>query len=66
MLLAGCATSPVPANKADPVPSNRLYAFIAKSQLQLLVTRDSGLYGLAVITGCTLMQPWQLNSPQAR
>jgi hypothetical protein len=47
-LLAGCATSPVPADKADPVPSNRLFAFGGKSESQLLVTRDSGLYG----SGC--------------
>ncbi|WP_426160141.1 hypothetical protein [Pseudomonas sp. TSRC2-2] len=47
-LLAGCATSPVPADKADPVPSNRLFAFSGKSESQLVVTRDSGLYG----SGC--------------
>jgi hypothetical protein len=47
-LLAGCATSPVPADKADPVPASRLYAFSGKSEAQLLVTRDSGLYG----SGC--------------
>lgn len=48
VLLAGCATSPVPVNNADPVPSSRLYAFNGKSEAQLLVTRDSGLYG----SGC--------------
>jgi len=47
-LLAGCATSPVPADKADPVPRNRLFAFSGKSESQLVVTRDSGLYG----SGC--------------
>lgn len=47
-LLAGCSTSPVPADKADPVPSNRLFAFSGKSESQLVVTRDSGLYG----SGC--------------
>jgi len=47
-LLAGCATSPVPADKADPVPRNRLFAFSGKSESLLVVTRDSGLYG----SGC--------------
>ncbi|WP_460156294.1 hypothetical protein [Pseudomonas sp. S2_H10] len=47
-VLAGCVTSPVPADKADPVPKGRLFAFSEKSDAQLLVTRDSGLYG----SGC--------------
>lgn len=47
-MLAGCTTSPVSADKADPVPSNRIYALSGKSDAQLLVTRDSGLYG----SGC--------------
>ena len=47
-VLAGCVTSPVPADKADPVPTGRLFAFTEKSDAQLLVTRDSGLYG----SGC--------------
>ncbi|WP_236184339.1 hypothetical protein [Pseudomonas juntendi] len=44
-LLAGCATSPIPADKADPVPASRLFAFGAHAESQLVVTRDSGLYG---------------------
>lgn len=44
-LLAGCATSPISADKADPVPSSRLFAFGGQAEAQLIVTRDSGLYG---------------------
>lgn len=47
-LLTGCSTSPVSADKADPVPSSRIFAFSGKSEAQLLVTRDGGLYG----SGC--------------
>jgi hypothetical protein len=47
-LLAGCATSPISADKADPVPQSRLYAFGNKADAQVVVTRDSGLYG----SGC--------------
>lgn len=47
-LLAGCSTSPISADRADPVPSSRLHAFGGKAGAQLVVTRDSGLYG----SGC--------------
>ena len=49
-LLAGCATSPVPAEKADPVPSSRLYAYQApvSGQATLIITRDKGFTG----SGC--------------
>ncbi|MDB5995273.1 MAG: hypothetical protein JWP42_2409 [Pseudomonas sp.] len=48
MLLAGCATSPISADHADPVPKSRIYAFDNKADAQIVVTRDSGLYG----SGC--------------
>ncbi|MDD1002445.1 hypothetical protein [Pseudomonas sp. TNT2022 ID642] len=49
-LLAGCATSPVPSGKADPVPSSRLFAYQkpASDDAVLIVTRDSGFVG----SGC--------------
>lgn len=43
-MLVGCSTSPISADKADPVPSSRLYAFTQKSGSELVVTRDSGMY----------------------
>lgn len=49
-LLAGCASSPVPAEKADPVPSARLYAYQTplSGQATLIITRDKGFTG----SGC--------------
>lgn len=44
-LLSGCSTSPISASDADPVPSSRLYAFTSKGESQLVVTRDSGMFG---------------------
>ncbi|MCT8165018.1 MULTISPECIES: hypothetical protein [unclassified Pseudomonas] len=49
-LLAGCATSPISAEKAKPVPADRVYSFQAEAESQLVVTRDSGLQG----SGCKL------------
>lgn len=48
VILAGCMTSPISANRADPVPHSRLYAFGGNAGGQIVVTRDSGLYG----SGC--------------
>ena len=45
LAVAGCSSSPISAEKADPVPGSRLYAFTAKSEAQLIVTRDSGMFG---------------------
>lgn len=46
-VLAGCATSPIPAEQADPVPRSRLFAFQVPSSGQaiLMVTRDKGFTG---------------------
>ena len=46
-LLAGCATSPVPSGKADPVPSSRLFAYQKPGSdgAVLIVTRDTGFVG---------------------
>lgn len=44
-MLAGCSTSPISADKADPVPHDRLFAFGEKTNSQLVVTRDSGMFG---------------------
>ncbi|KQB53793.1 hypothetical protein AQS70_09280 [Pseudomonas endophytica] len=49
-MLAGCATSPISADKADPVPKDRFYAFGGASDSELVVTRDSGFSG----SGCKL------------
>lgn len=51
-LLAGCATSPVPSDKADPVPSSRLFANQkpAPGAAILIVTRDTGFVGSACNT----------------
>lgn len=52
-LLAGCSTSPISSNQADPVPANRLTAFQNKPAGQygtLIVTRDSGFTGSACNT----------------
>lgn len=47
VLLAGCATSPVPSGKADPVPSLRLFGFQSQESTDavLVVTRDTGFVG---------------------
>lgn len=45
VLLSGCSTSPISAGDADPVPPSRLFAFSSKGGSQLVVTRDSGMFG---------------------
>ncbi|WP_071554131.1 hypothetical protein [Pseudomonas frederiksbergensis] len=49
-LLAGCATSPVPSNEADPVPTSRLFSYQKPTTgySTLIVTRDKGFVG----SGC--------------
>ena len=49
-MLAGCATSPLPSDKADPVPSSRLFARQKQTvgDAVLVVTRDTGFVG----SGC--------------
>jgi len=46
-LLAGCATSPVPSDKADPVPNSRLFSNQkpGAGDALLIVTRDTGFVG---------------------
>jgi len=46
-LLAGCATSPVPSDKADPVPNSRLFSNQkpGSGDAILIVTRDTGFVG---------------------
>ncbi|NWD68882.1 hypothetical protein HX870_14870 [Pseudomonas gingeri] len=44
--IAGCSTSPISAENAEPVPASRLYTSIAKNESQLVVTRDSGIVGV--------------------
>ncbi|MCV4343232.1 hypothetical protein [Pseudomonas capsici] len=46
-LIAGCSTSPISPERADPVPGSRIHAFIGKGDAQIVVTRDSGFYGAA-------------------
>ncbi|WP_338578960.1 hypothetical protein [Pseudomonas sp. ML2-2023-6] len=45
VILAGCGSSPVSSDRADPVPAKRLYAYEGQSDAQLIVVRDGGLYG---------------------
>jgi len=52
VLLAGCSTTPIPSESADPVPAERLYANQQKSDgdATLVVTRDNGFVGSACNT----------------
>lgn len=52
LALAGCATTPIPAEQADPVPASRLFAFQSPSggQAMIVVTRDTGFTGGACNT----------------
>lgn len=48
LAFAGCATTPIPAEQAKPVPAARLQGFQEKPQGEyatLLITRDSGMPG---------------------
>jgi len=47
VLVAGCATSPVPSNEADPVPASRLFSYqkSVPGFSTLVVTRDKGFVG---------------------
>lgn len=47
-MLAGCSTSPISPELADPVPASRLHAFSEKKESKLVVTRDSGAFGSGV------------------
>lgn len=54
LALAGCATSKLTPEQADPVPANRLYGFtqnMASDDARITVIRDSGLFG----SGCGLV-----------
>ncbi|MFK3718626.1 hypothetical protein [Pseudomonas fulva] len=42
VFLSGCSTSPMPSSEASKVPDSRIFAFSAKDQARLVVTRDSG------------------------
>ncbi|WP_080693444.1 hypothetical protein [Pseudomonas chlororaphis] len=46
-LLAGCATSPIPSEQADPVPGSRLFSYQkpVSGYSTLIVTRDTGFVG---------------------
>lgn len=50
IVVAGCASAPIPAEKADAVPAARLHAYQnpASGLATLLVTRDRGFVG----SGC--------------
>ena len=53
-LLAGCSTSQVPADKARPVPLDRVMAFSTKPSGPhgtVIVTRDTGFVGGACYVG---------------
>ncbi|KTC10565.1 hypothetical protein AO391_26435 [Pseudomonas marginalis ICMP 9505] len=56
MVLAGCATSPLPAENADPVPGSRVFAFQAplEGKSSLIVTRDKGFVGSACNTNISI------------
>ncbi len=48
--LTGCYTKPITPEEADPVPPDRLYGYQTGGNAQLIVTRDSGLFG----SGCNV------------
>ncbi|MDH4565942.1 hypothetical protein E8E95_04560 [Pseudomonas sp. BN414] len=52
LALVGCATSPISAEQADQVPSDRLYSYQTSSDgpARLVVTRDTGFTGSACNT----------------
>jgi hypothetical protein len=50
VLLAGCAPTPISADRADPVPADRIFAYSGKAGSEIVVTRDSGFVG----SGCTI------------
>lgn len=53
-LLAGCASSAIPVNQAEPVPRDELYAFQSKpagESGKVTVVRDSGAVG----AGCDIV-----------
>lgn len=52
LALTSCATTPLPAEQADPVPAKRLHAFQQQSpdSAVLVVTRDKGFTGSACNT----------------
>ncbi|VVQ29751.1 hypothetical protein PS943_01480 [Pseudomonas fluorescens] len=52
--LAGCSTSQVPIDKAQPVPADRILAYASKPAEPygtIVVTRDTGLVGGACFVG---------------
>jgi hypothetical protein len=54
LLLAGCSTSQVPADKALQVPTERVLAYSAKPETPygtIVVTRDTGFIGGACYVG---------------
>jgi hypothetical protein len=54
VFLVGCATSPIPAEKAARVPSERVFKFQSKSASEsgsILVTRDTGFMGAGCFLG---------------
>lgn len=50
LFVAGCQTSPISPENADPVPASRLYGLQEGGEAKVIVTRDSGLYG----SGCNV------------
>ncbi|MDP2882483.1 MAG: hypothetical protein Q8N89_12965 [Azonexus sp.] len=51
LVLAGCATTPLPASQAKPAPKERIFAFqdkTATNSATAVVTRDDGFLG----SGC--------------
>ncbi|WP_433739003.1 hypothetical protein [Pseudomonas putida] len=53
-LLAGCASSAIPVNQAEPVPQDELYAFQSKpagESGKITVVRDTGMVG----SGCDIV-----------
>lgn len=50
LAMSGCAPTPISPGQADPIPKDRLYAFAATSDAQIVVIRDAGWVG----SGCTI------------
>jgi hypothetical protein len=53
LLLVGCATTPVPADKAKPVPPDRIFIQpqAQSDSGQIVIVRDGGLFGSACNVG---------------
>lgn len=50
LFVAGCATTPISAEDATPVPPDRLFAFQSSQDARIVITRDTGILASACAT----------------